>query len=89
MNSCIARLLPAWLPPLMMLKAGTGSVCAQPAFRVQSGFGIPAQECLSRDPEARPDTAMTLVRCLKTNSTTFHQRRWLKLCARRQHLFNP
>ena len=24
MNSCIASLLPAWLPPLMMLNAGTG-----------------------------------------------------------------
>ena len=24
MNACIASLLPAWLPPLMMLKAGTG-----------------------------------------------------------------
>ncbi len=29
MNSCMARLLPAWLPPLMMLNAGTGSVCAR------------------------------------------------------------
>ena len=25
MNSCMASLLPAWLPPLMTLKAGTGS----------------------------------------------------------------
>jgi len=25
MNSCIASLLPAWLPPLMTLNAGTGS----------------------------------------------------------------
>jgi len=28
MNSCMASALPAWLPPLMMLKAGTGSTCA-------------------------------------------------------------
>ena len=27
MNSCIASALPAWLPPLMMLKLGTGSTC--------------------------------------------------------------
>ena len=24
MNSCMASLLPAWLPPLMTLRAGTG-----------------------------------------------------------------
>ena len=24
MSACMASLLPAWLPPLMMLKAGTG-----------------------------------------------------------------
>ena len=29
MNSCMARALPAWLPPLMMLKAGTGRYCKQ------------------------------------------------------------
>ena len=29
MNSCIASALPAWLPPLMMLKLGTGSTCRQ------------------------------------------------------------
>jgi hypothetical protein len=28
MNSCMASALPAWLPPLMMLKEGTGSTCA-------------------------------------------------------------
>lgn len=27
MNSCMARALPAWLPPLMMLKDGTGNTC--------------------------------------------------------------
>jgi hypothetical protein len=35
MNSCMARALPAWLPPLMMLKEGTGSTCASGG--VQSG----------------------------------------------------
>lgn len=28
MNSCIASELPAWLPPFMILKLGTGSTCS-------------------------------------------------------------
>ncbi len=35
MNSCMASALPAWLPPLMMLKEGTGRYCAR-----SSGGGV-------------------------------------------------
>ena len=39
MNSCIARALPAWLPPLMMLNDGTGSTCIAQA--VKQGRPLP------------------------------------------------
>ena len=35
-NSCIARALPAWLPPLMMLNEGTGS----------TSLGFPARSAM-------------------------------------------
>jgi hypothetical protein len=34
MNSCMASLLPAWEPPLMMLNAGTGQEDVLPASQV-------------------------------------------------------
>ena len=37
-NSCIASLLPAWLPPLMTLNAGTG--------RITSAFPARSAMCL-------------------------------------------
>mmetsp|Transcript_6231 Transcript_6231/g.14183 ORF Transcript_6231/g.14183 Transcript_6231/m.14183 type:complete len:200 (-) Transcript_6231:309-908(-) len=50
MNSCMASLFPAWLPPLMMLKAGTGRMSfvfpASSAMYLNSGMSFSAAPAL-------------------------------------------
>ncbi|RZS02026.1 hypothetical protein BHM03_00031984 [Ensete ventricosum] len=54
MNSCIARLLPAWLPPLITLKAGTGIMSSLvPGYACYEGIPFapaPARQTLRETP---------------------------------------
>ena len=61
MNSCIASALPAWLPPLMMLNAGTGS----------TSFELPASSAMCLYSGTPFSAAPALHTAMDTASTAF------------------